>query len=90
MDAVRLMTVHGSKGLEFEAVHLPGMTKVNFPSSYRGERCPPPMGLIESTGNGSVKDELRRSHEVEEEWSVLCGCIPGADALEALFRSKAT
>ena len=24
MDAVRLMTVHGSKGLEFEAVHVPG------------------------------------------------------------------
>ena len=24
MDAVRLMTVHGSKGLEFEAVHIPG------------------------------------------------------------------
>ena len=26
MDAVRLMTVHGSKGLEFEAVHVPGLT----------------------------------------------------------------
>jgi len=24
LDAVRLMTVHGSKGLEFEAVHVPG------------------------------------------------------------------
>ena len=24
LDAVRLMTVHGSKGLEFEAVHIPG------------------------------------------------------------------
>ena len=42
MDAVRLMTVHGSKGLEFEAVHVPGLTKQSFPSSYRGQRCPPP------------------------------------------------
>ena len=31
MDAVRLMTVHGSKGLEFEAVHVPGLTVVKFP-----------------------------------------------------------
>ncbi len=32
MDAVRLMTVHGSKGLEFEAVHVPGLTQASFPS----------------------------------------------------------
>ena len=67
MDAVRLMTVHGSKGLEFEAVHLPGMTRASFPSSYRGERCPPPVGLIQGAGDGPVKAELRRSHVEEEE-----------------------
>ena len=67
MDAVRLMTVHGSKGLEFEAVHLPGMTSAGFPASYRGERCPPPVGLIQGAGNRPVKEELRRSHEEEEE-----------------------
>ena len=33
MDAVRLMTVHGSKGLEFEAVHVPGLNGGSFPSS---------------------------------------------------------
>ena len=67
MDAVRLMTVHGSKGLEFEAVHMPGMTKASFPSSYRGERCPPPVWLIEGSGGGPVKEELKRSHLEEEE-----------------------
>ena len=67
MDAVRLMTVHGSKGLEFEAVHLPGMTKAGFPSSYRGERCPPPVGLIQGVGDRPVKEELKRSHAEEEE-----------------------
>lgn len=67
MEAVRLMTVHGSKGLEFEAVHLPGMTRASFPSSYRGERCPPPVGLIQGLGSGSVKEELRRTHVEEEE-----------------------
>ena len=47
MDAVRLMTVHGSKGLEFEAVHVPGLTVSSFPSSNKGQRCPPPVGMIE-------------------------------------------
>ena len=35
-----LMTVHGSKGLEFEAV-LPGLTQASFPSSYRGSALSP-------------------------------------------------
>ncbi len=67
VDAVRLMTVHGSKGLEFEAVHIPGLTKASFPSSYRGQRCPPPVGLISGANGLSVSDEAKRSHIHEEE-----------------------
>ena len=67
LDAVRLMTVHGSKGLEFEAVHVPGLTASSFPSAYRGQRCPPPVGMIEGVEGLSVKDESRQSHEHEEE-----------------------
>lgn len=67
MAAVRLMTVHGSKGLEFEAVHLPGLTQASFPSSYRGQRCPPPPGLISGADGLSVSDEAKRSHAREEE-----------------------
>ena len=67
MNAVRLMTVHGSKGLEFEAVHIPGLTKTSFPSSYRGQRCPPPVGLVAGAENLSVSDEAKRSHIHEEE-----------------------
>ena len=66
MDAVRLMTVHGSKGLEFEAVHVPGLATPSFPTSYTGQRCPPPVGLI-AGAEGSVSDEAKRSHAVEEE-----------------------
>ena len=32
-DAVRLMTIHGSKGLEFKVLHLPSLTKASLPSS---------------------------------------------------------
>ena len=67
LDAVRLMTVHGSKGLEFEAVHLPGLTVASFPSSNRGERCPPPKGMIDGSGNASPKEMAKRAHMDEEE-----------------------
>jgi hypothetical protein len=67
LNAVRLMTVHGSKGLEFEVVHLPGLTVASFPSSNRGQRCPPPTGMIESAGTLSVADEGKQSHDHEEE-----------------------
>lgn len=67
MDAVRLMTVHGSKGLEFEAVHVPGLTKASFPSSNRGERCPPPKGLIADRDELSPKEAARQAHEAEEQ-----------------------
>lgn len=67
MDAVRLMTVHGSKGLEFEAVHIPGLTVASFPGSYRGQRCPPPVGMIAGAELLTVSDEARRAHEHEEE-----------------------
>ena len=67
LDAVRLMTVHGSKGLEFEAVHVPGLTVASFPSSNRGQRCPPPKGMIDGTGDASPADEAKRAHNDEEE-----------------------
>ncbi len=67
LDAVRLMTVHGSKGLEFEAVHLPGLTVASFPSSNRGERCPPPRDMIDGSGNASPREVAKRAHIDEEE-----------------------
>lgn len=67
LNAVRLMTVHGSKGLEFEAVHVPGLTVAGFPTSNRGQRCPPPNGMIDGAEDISSKDEAKRAHEHEEE-----------------------
>ena len=67
MDAVRLMTVHGSKGLEFEAVHVPGLTVSSFPSVNRGQRCPPPVGMIEGAENLLVAAAAKQAHEHEEQ-----------------------
>lgn len=45
MDAVRVMTIHGSKGLEFRAVHLPALATRYMPTSRQAVRCPPPPAL---------------------------------------------
>jgi DNA helicase-2/ATP-dependent DNA helicase PcrA len=45
MDAVRVMTIHGSKGLEFRGVHLPGLATGYMPSKRQGVRVPPPPSL---------------------------------------------
>tara|TARA_R110002124_G_scaffold267777_3_gene435195 strand:+ start:64371 stop:67724 length:3354 start_codon:yes stop_codon:yes gene_type:complete len=60
IDGVHLLTVHASKGLEFEAVHLPGLKRGAFPAPNRPDRCPPPDGLI---ANPVEPD----AHEAEEE-----------------------
>ncbi|MBI3803606.1 MAG: UvrD-helicase domain-containing protein [Nitrospirae bacterium] len=67
MDAVRLMTVHGSKGLEFEAVHVPGLTVASFPSSNRRQGCPLPAGLIEGMENLDGSEAASRAQTMEEE-----------------------
>ena len=44
-DAVRLMTIHGSKGLEFGAVHLPAASSRHVPLMQHRDPCPPPPHL---------------------------------------------
>ncbi len=66
IDAVRLMTIHGSKGLEFPVVHLSGLNKDTIPGSYRRSKCPAPEGMIFG-GEGSSEDISREAHETEQE-----------------------
>ncbi len=74
LEGVRLMTIHGSKGLEFEAVHIPGMTTTGLPMSFRPPRCPPPAGMIsvaplrdDGASERGGGDPVRQSHDAEEE-----------------------
>ena len=67
LDAVRLMTIHSSKGLEFEVLHLPSLTKASLPSpASRNRALPPPDGMVEGAPHCG-KEVLWRGHEEEQE-----------------------
>jgi superfamily I DNA/RNA helicase/Zn-dependent peptidase ImmA (M78 family) len=66
IDAVRLMTIHGAKGLEFQAVHIAGVNKDSIPGSLRTSKCPPPVGMVVG-GQGSAEEVARAAHNEEQE-----------------------
>lgn len=53
VDAVRIMTIHAAKGLEFPNVYLPGLQKDVFPPRNRGSVIPEIGGLVQ----GPLGDE---------------------------------
>lgn len=67
IDAVRLMTIHGSKGLEFDVVHIPGMVTTGLPRNNMAPRCVPPDGLIHGSGGLTGLEAVKAGHDAEEE-----------------------
>ncbi|MBB3355575.1 superfamily I DNA/RNA helicase [Rhizobium sp. BK049] len=65
LDAVRLMTIHGAKGLEFEVVHIPSMN-ATIPRTPPPPRCPAPDGMIEGA-EGSAVDVFYAGQAEEQE-----------------------
>jgi len=90
---VRLLTVHASKGLEFEAVFVSGLTEDRFPVRGRGVQLVDP-GLLAS-GTPTPRTELERRHLFEERrllyvaitraktYLCLSGVVEGDDGAKA-------
>ncbi len=61
-DAVNILTVHQSKGLEFKAVFLVNLVAGRFPSRERKEKIPLPESLIKEIlpeGDAHLQEERR-------------------------------
>ncbi len=74
-DAIRVMTVHASKGLEFPVVYLPGIVKQRFPIQRRSKPVEAPTGMLaaESEGDGA--------HETSEACLFYVGATRARDQL---------
>lgn len=57
MDAVRMLTIHASKGLEFRAVYLPMLGKGIVPSRMQPQTCFPPQGMVEQDPKDAHNEE---------------------------------
>lgn len=86
IDAVRLMTMHGSKGLEFPAVHVMGLNKGSMPRAARRPACPVPDGMIEGGVGGSVA-VAAADHAMEQECLFY---VAASRARDRLFVYSAT
>ena len=67
IDAVRLLTMHGSKGLEFPVVHIPGLANNSLPRSPAASLARsivPPDGLIEGVSGKSI--DAQKAAMIEE------------------------
>lgn len=62
VDAVNILTVHSSKGLEFPVCFLVNLVALRFPSMNRREQIPIPEGIIKehlSSGDYHIQEERR-------------------------------
>ncbi|MGI8849785.1 MAG: 3'-5' exonuclease [Pyrinomonadaceae bacterium] len=72
LDAVRLLTVHSAKGLEFRAVYMPYLGAGKIPSNRKGQICPNPIGMLTSDAD---------FHDEEEECLFFVGMSRARDHL---------
>lgn len=57
VDAVRMLTVHGSKGLEFNTVYMPALSVGTFPANQQWRPCPPPTGMVDASSEQHLAEE---------------------------------
>lgn len=81
-EAVRLMTVHGAKGLEFPAVHVVGLHDKNFPLQFRTAICRNPPGIDDGR-------DPSEAHEEEEDCAMFVAISRAEDHLRLYHTQKA-
>jgi hypothetical protein len=88
IDAVRLVTMHGSKGLEFSVVHIPGLNSGSLPrpASVSPSRIPP-NGMIEGA-EGTAASAMADSHAEEQECLFFVALSRARDRLFLYSPSK--
>lgn len=74
IDAVRVMTLHGSKGLEFGAVHFPALATTYMPTNRHPIHCHPPQSLAHLVMQPPA-------HDAEEECLFFVGLSRARDYL---------
>jgi superfamily I DNA/RNA helicase/CRISPR/Cas system-associated exonuclease Cas4 (RecB family) len=79
IDAVRMLTVHAAKGLEFGAVHLMTLSDGKFPLRNYPSKCQPPEGML--------REEMLNWHGEEEECLFFVGLSRARDNL-CLYRAR--
>ncbi len=90
IDAVRLMTMHGSKGLEFRAVHIPGLTNASLPRSPNAlvaGMIVPPDGLIDGAA-GKAIDAVKEALSEEQECLFFVALSRARDRLVMYSQTK--
>lgn len=80
VNAVRLMTVHAAKGLQFPAVHVVGLHEQGFPAKRQGVICDVPPGVVDEDG---AKD----AHAEEEACAFFVAISRAEDHLR-LYRTE--
>jgi len=88
IDAVRLMTIHGAKGLEFRAVHVPGLNQDTLPGNkQRAPACPPPDKMVE--GASGTYEEFREISRLEEKECLFYVALSRAKDRLVLYAASA-
>ena len=90
IDAVRLLTVHASKGLEFGAVYLPALGTTIFPASRKNNPCPPPEGMLSQDPSDSHADEEKCLFFVAMSRARDYLCLSRAERYSSVRRSAAS
>lgn len=82
VDAVRLMTVHASKGLEFRGLHVVGLHEGGFPLNHRKAICQPPRGIEDGR-------DPKAAHAEEEDAAFFVAISRAEDHLRLYHTEKA-